>query len=45
MAGRTATRIVDSPRSGTLLTADEVEAILLDFGEGAEGDALPDWTS
>jgi Protein kinase domain len=37
--------IVDSPRSGTLLTADEVEAILLDFGAVAEGDVLPDWAS
>ena len=35
--------IVDAPRSGTLLTADEVEAILLEFGAGAEDDALPDW--
>jgi serine/threonine protein kinase len=35
--------IVDSPRSGTLLTADEVEATLLDFGAVAEGDPLPDW--
>jgi hypothetical protein len=37
--------IVDSPRSGTLLTADEVEAIFLRFGATAEGDALPDWAS
>jgi hypothetical protein len=28
--------IVDSPRSGTLLTADEIEAIFLDFGQATD---------
>ena len=26
--------LVDAPRSGTLLTGDEIEAIVLKFGEG-----------
>jgi hypothetical protein len=36
--------IVDSPRSGTLLTADEVEAILLEFGASAEKMPPPEWS-
>ena len=27
--------IVDSPRAGTVLTADEIEAAFLEYGEGA----------
>ncbi len=33
--------IVDSPRSGTVLTADEIERIVVQFGGRAEGDAVP----
>jgi hypothetical protein len=36
--------IVDSPRSGTLLTADQVEAIFLDFGRKAEAFNFPVWS-
>jgi hypothetical protein len=31
---------VDAPRSGTLFTADEIEAIFLAFGNAAEVEAL-----
>jgi hypothetical protein len=37
--------IVDAPRSGTLLTVDEVEAIFLDFGTIRPADAPPELAS
>jgi hypothetical protein len=37
--------IIDSPRSGTLLTADEVEAIFLEFGASARKMPPPDWAT
>jgi hypothetical protein len=33
--------IVDSPRSGTVLTAEEIERILVQFGGRAEGEIVP----
>jgi hypothetical protein len=33
--------IVDSPRSGTVLTADEIERIMVQFGGRAQGEAAP----
>ncbi len=37
--------IVDSPRSGTFLRAEEVEAIFLDYGAKSGENVLPDWSS
>jgi len=37
--------IVDAPRSGTLLTADEIEAALLEYQVQIIEDPLPDWAT
>jgi hypothetical protein len=33
--------IVDAPRSGTLLTADEIETIFLNFGNATDTEPVP----